>query len=58
MNELFKTKEEIQEGFQKVSTDYANSPYTTNAGFVLRLFAKIIPVKVAIKLVSHLLTKK
>ncbi len=48
----------IVNGLQKAATDYANSPHTTNAGLVLRFFAKVIPVSVVIKLFAHALSKK
>ena len=52
-----KIPQEIKDGFQKMATDYSNSEATTNAGRVLRFLAKIIPVDVVIKILSHQLSK-
>jgi len=49
---------EIADSLQKAATAYAESTATTNAGVVLRLVAKIIPVSFAIKLFAHLLRKQ
>ncbi len=38
---------------QEVANKYANSPATTNAGTVLRLIAKFIPISMVIKLFAH-----
>lgn len=38
---------------EKAITKYAESPYTTNAGAVLRFVAKILPVSWLIKMLAH-----
>jgi len=49
---------EISDSLQKAATDYSKSPATTDAGIVLRVIAKIIPVSTVIKLFAHILAKK
>ena len=44
---------EIKDALQEVANKYANSPSTTNAGTVLRLIAKFIPISMVIKLFAH-----
>ena len=48
----------IKNGLQEAATAYANSKHTTNAGFVLRFIARIVPVDTVIKLFAHVLKKK
>lgn len=47
---------EIKDALQEVANKYANSPATTNAGTVLRLIAKFIPISMVIKLFAHKLS--
>ena len=43
----------IKDALDKVATQYSQSPATTNAGRVLRFFAKFISVDTIIKLFAH-----
>lgn len=43
---------EIINGFQEAATQYSKSPATTNAGRVLRFFARLVPVDVLYKLIA------
>ena len=49
---------EIFEALDKAGAAYSDSPYTTNAGHILRVVAKLIPLSTVIKLFSHKITNK
>jgi len=51
------TPDVINNGLQEAATAYANSKSTTNAGFILRLVARIVPVSFVIQLFAHKLKK-
>lgn len=48
----------LKNGLQEAATAYSNSKATTNAGVVLRLIARIIPVNLVLQLFAHKLKKK
>lgn len=43
----------IKNALDKVAQQYSQSPYTTNAGAVLRFFARFISVDTVVKLFAH-----
>lgn len=48
----------IKDALQEAATKYSQSEATTNAGRVLRILAKIIPVSFVIQLFAHKLKKQ
>jgi hypothetical protein len=48
---------EVQELLDAGAKAYTESPSTTNAGFILRLFCKIFKPSTIIKMFAHKLTK-
>jgi hypothetical protein len=44
---------EIQSALDQAAAKYTDSPYTTNAGRVLRFISKLIPPSTIIKLFAH-----
>jgi hypothetical protein len=49
--------QEIQDVLQEAATKYSESEATTNAGAIIRFIAKVIPVRFAVQLFSHLFKK-
>lgn len=44
---------EIKDAVNDVSKKYSESPATTNAGVVLRIFARFVTIDTLLKLLSH-----
>lgn len=57
MTDLERIPEPIKKALDESAKNYADSKYTTDAGFVLRLICKFIKPSTAIKIFSHKLTK-
>lgn len=43
----------IKNALNKAAQEYSQSPATTNAGLILRLFARFVTVETVVKLFSH-----
>ena len=48
---------EIVDVLQDAATKYSESTYTTNAGKILRVIDKVIPVSLIVKLFTHKLNR-
>jgi len=57
MSDLDKIPEPIKDVLDESAQKYAESPYTTNAGFFLRLVCKIFKPSTIIKMFAHKLSK-
>lgn len=42
----------ISEGIRELQNKYAESPYTTNAGMIIRTIARFIPLDIVLKLLT------
>jgi len=47
----------INDTLQNAATKYSQSPYTTNAGMILRAIASIVPTSLIVQLFAHKLSK-